>query len=172
MRVQRLGVSTNADSFDQWIRGTFARLSAVSWARAAMTSARTRGIHDSRHHPGALRFWGGTPTIAPYAIAAHSIECLLAIGVDRIRHHNLALGDRLRAGVPTACCVSPADPDARSGTVILDFAGGNDAATAALAAAGVAADRRALGFRLSPHIYNDAADVDAALAAFRQAGVA
>ena len=129
-------------------------------------------IHQFRYHPTALRFWGGTPSIAPYAIAAHSIETLLAIGIDRVRAHNLALGDRLRAGVPAACRVSPAEPDARSGTVILDFAEGNARAAEALAAAGVAADRRSSGFRLSPHIYNDEADVDAALAAFRQAGVA
>ena len=129
-------------------------------------------IHDFRYHPGALRFWGGTPSIAPYAIAAHSIERLLAIGPARIRRHNLALGDRLRAGVPAACRVSPADPDARSGTVILDFGSANDTAADALAAAGVQVDRRAPGFRLSPHIYNDERDIDRALDALRAAVVA
>lgn len=129
-------------------------------------------IHDFRYHPGALRFWGGTPSIAPYAIAAHSIETLLAIGVEPIRRHNLALGDRLRAGVPAECRISPAEPDARSGTVILDFGSANDSVAEALAAAGVQVDRRALGFRLSPHIYNDAQDIDRALDALRTVGAA
>ncbi|MEQ8262022.1 aminotransferase class V-fold PLP-dependent enzyme [Pseudohaliea sp.] len=129
-------------------------------------------IHDFRYHPGALRFWGGTPSIAPYAIAAHSIERLQEIGLTRIRGHNLALGDRLRAGVPAEGRVSPADPDARSGTVILDFGSANDSVADAFAAADVQVDRRALGFRLSPHIYNDEPDIDRALEALRAAGVA
>lgn len=129
-------------------------------------------IHDFRYHPGALRFWGGTPSIAPYAVAAHSIERLQAIGLERIRRHNLALGDRLRAGVPAESRISPAAPDARSGTVILDFGSANDAVAAAFAEAGIQADRRALGFRLSPHIYNDERDIDRALAALQTAAVA
>ena len=129
-------------------------------------------IHDFRYHPGALRFWGGTPSIAPCAIAAHSIECLLAVGVPAIRRRNLALGDRLRAGVPGECRVSPAAPEERSGTVILDFGAANEAVAGALAAAGVQADRRAHGFRLSPHVYNNESDIDTALAALRDAGVA
>ncbi|MHA7816967.1 MAG: aminotransferase class V-fold PLP-dependent enzyme [Pseudohaliea sp.] len=129
-------------------------------------------IHDFRYHPGALRFWGGTPSIAPYAMAAHSVECLLAVGVPAIRRRNLVLGDRLRAGVPGECRVSPAAPGERSGTVILDFGAANDAVSKAFAAAGVQVDRRAPGFRLSPHVYNDESDIDTALAALRDAGVA
>ena len=67
---------------------------------------------------------------------------------------------------------SPAAACERSGTVILDFCRANDAVAAALAEAGVQADRRASGFRLSPHIYNDEADIDTALAVLRAAGVA
>lgn len=129
-------------------------------------------IHDFRYHPDALRFWGGTPSIAPYAIAANSVEKMLTIGVARIRAHNLALSDRLRAGVPTACCISPAHPDTRSGTVILDFGAANDTVANAFATAGVQVDRRALGFRLSPHIYNNEQDIDRALDALHTAGVA
>ena len=129
-------------------------------------------IHDFRYDPGALRFWGGTPSIAPFAIAAHSIACLKAIGVDRIRRHNLALGDRLRAGVPAECRVSPAQSDCRSGTVVLDFGQRNDLVAQAFEATGVAVDRRATGFRLSPHIYNNGRDIDQVLAALKSLGLA
>lgn len=128
-------------------------------------------IHNFRYHPGALRFWGGTPSIAPYALAAHSVEQLLKIGIDRVRAHNLMLGDRLRAGVPVASRVSPAAPGERGGTVILDFGEANDAVAAAFADNGIHVDRRAAGFRLSPHVYSSDEDIDAALAVLQGAGV-
>jgi selenocysteine lyase/cysteine desulfurase len=126
-------------------------------------------IHHFRYHPGALRFWGGTPAVAPYAVAAHSVELLLEIGIANVRRHNLALGERLLAGAPAQSRVSPAAAAERGGTVILDFGAGNDAAGAALAAAGVHVDRRRLGFRLSPHVYNSEQEIDAVLASLDEA---
>lgn len=127
-------------------------------------------IHSFRYHEGAKRFWGGTPSVAPCAIAAHSITRLLEIGIEPIRRHNLALGDRLRSGVPPECRVSPAEAGQRGGTVILDFADRNEAAALALADAGVHVDRRGPGFRLSPHVCNDTGDIDAVLQVLRGAG--
>ena len=43
----------------------------------------------------AKRFWGGTPSIAPYVIANASIGTLLAIGLDKLQAHNLALKSNL-----------------------------------------------------------------------------
>jgi len=129
-------------------------------------------IHNFRYHGGARRFWGGTPSVAPCAIAAHSITRLLDIGMEAIRRHNLALGDRLREGVSPECRVSPAAAARRGGTVVLDFADGNDAVARAFADAGVHVDRRRPGFRFSPHISNDTDDIDAVLAVLRGAGVA
>jgi selenocysteine lyase/cysteine desulfurase len=128
-------------------------------------------IHDFRYHGGAKRFWGGTPSVAPCAIAAHSIGRLLEIGIESIRRHNLDLGDRLRSGVPPECRVSPAAADQRGGTVVLDFADRNDAIEKALADAGVHVDRRKHGFRMSPHVCNDAGDIDRVLAVLRGVGV-
>jgi kynureninase len=48
-------------------------------------------IRDFRPASTALRFWGGTPAIAPYCMAAAAIETVLSIGVEKLRAHNLAL---------------------------------------------------------------------------------
>jgi kynureninase len=128
-------------------------------------------IHSFRYHHGAKRFWGGTPSVAPCAIAAHSITRLLEIGIESIRRHNLALGDRLRAGVAPECRISPAAADRRGGTVVLDFADRNDRVAQALADAGVHVDRRRRGFRFSPHVCNDVDDIDEVLGVLRGAGV-
>lgn len=39
----------------------------------------------------AKRFWGGTPSIAPYVIAGASIKALLEIGLENLVTHNLKL---------------------------------------------------------------------------------
>jgi kynureninase len=49
---------------------------------------------DIRHfeaHPSALRFWGGTPSIAPYVMASAAISDLCDFGIDKLRDHNLHL---------------------------------------------------------------------------------
>ena len=40
-------------------------------------------IHRFRYAESALRFWGGTPAVLPYAVAATSIETMLEIGIER-----------------------------------------------------------------------------------------
>ncbi|MGL5407425.1 MAG: aminotransferase class V-fold PLP-dependent enzyme [Shewanella sp.] len=115
-------------------------------------------IHDFRYHPTALRFWGGTPSIAPYAIAAHSIHYFANIGSQAMRDHNL----QLMAPVVQALdneLVSPRELDKRSGTLILQFGERQAQMMAALAEANISVDARSLGVRVSPHIYNDAADI-------------
>ncbi|WP_298441017.1 aminotransferase class V-fold PLP-dependent enzyme [uncultured Ferrimonas sp.] len=111
-------------------------------------------IHQFRYHDQALRFWGGTPTVAPFVFAAHSIERLSAFGIDNIRAHNLSLQQQLWQGLGERV-LSPQDPGKRSGTIIIN------ADLTKLKAAGVFADLRPLGVRVSPHIYNDSDDVAA-----------
>jgi selenocysteine lyase/cysteine desulfurase len=48
-------------------------------------------IRDFRPASSALRFWGGTPAIAPYCMAAAAIQTNLNIGIDTLRSHNVAL---------------------------------------------------------------------------------
>ncbi|MGL5361205.1 MAG: aminotransferase class V-fold PLP-dependent enzyme, partial [Shewanella sp.] len=115
-------------------------------------------IHDFRYHPTALRFWGGTPSIAPYAIAAHSIDYFAALGAPALRAHNQLLLDRLVDAFDTEL-VSPREEAKRSGTLILQFGARQPQLLAALAEANISVDARSQGIRISPHIYNDAADI-------------
>lgn len=48
-------------------------------------------IGEFRYAPDALRFWGGTPSIAPYIIATTGVNLINEIGVDKIHTHNRAL---------------------------------------------------------------------------------
>ena len=43
--------------------------------------------HDFRFAADARRFWGGTPTVAPFVFAAAIIRYLSRIGVETIRAH-------------------------------------------------------------------------------------
>lgn len=52
-------------------------------------------INEYTPATSAKRFWGGTPSIAPYVIANASISTLLGIGLGTLQAHNLALKSNL-----------------------------------------------------------------------------
>ncbi|GIU38050.1 class V aminotransferase [Shewanella colwelliana] len=115
-------------------------------------------IHHFRYHPTALRFWGGTPSIAPFAIAANSIHYFAQLGCDRVHQHNQHL-----IGIVTeqaaSVLVSPNTQSKRSGTLILQFSSREDEVIAALAEANISVDARSQGIRISPHVYNTEQDI-------------
>lgn len=116
-------------------------------------------IKHFAYHQTALRFWGGTPSVAPYILASHSINYFAELGIARVRAHNLAmlaqfheqLADYMR---------SPKQADKCSGTAIMHFGEQQAAVKAALEAANIAVDERHLGLRVSAHIYNDQQDIN------------
>ena len=117
-------------------------------------------IHDYRDAPDALRFWGGSPTVIPFLIAAHSIATIDTFGVDRIREQNLALTDHLIAQLGDRV-TSPHEREHRSGTAIIRA----DASVVAdLAALGIDVDHRSDGIRVSPHVHTSVGDLDALVA--------
>ena len=120
-------------------------------------------IHHFEYAEDALRFWGGTPSVAPAVIAAHSIGALRDLGLERIVAHNRALTTRLVEGVSPHCLVSPADPEQRGGSVVVHAGAGQRSFGERLRAAGIKFDERREGIRLSPHFYNTTADIDAVL---------
>lgn len=124
-------------------------------------------IHDFRYHQSALRFWGGTPSIAPYAIAAHSIHYFAKLGSPLLRGHNQALLSQLATELGEFW-VSPTQEAQRSGTAILQFGARQSEVMQALAAANISVDERALGMRVSPHIYNDQQDIEHLINVIRQ----
>lgn len=111
-------------------------------------------IHSFRYAQDALRFWGGTPSVQPYVLAANSITLLNSIGVETIQAHNHQLNQLLLDAVDPACVVSPLEPKSRGGTIVLNFGADQQRVEAHLHEAGVRFDSRATGIRLSPHIYN------------------
>ncbi len=106
-------------------------------------------IDDFRPAPDARRFWGGTPSIAPYVLATVGIETVAALGVARI----LADNRRLIAHFAAAAGVA-IDMTGRGGTLCLRTAR-PDHLAAALTSAGCRFDRRDDITRLSFHSWND-----------------
>jgi kynureninase len=117
-------------------------------------------IHSFRPASDASRFWGGTPSVLPFAIARRSIELIDAIGVRAIRAHNVALTSRLIDALHPDLVVNPTQADRRSATVVIDAGRQTDEVVDALVAAEVHVDRRPTGIRVSPHVYNAASDID------------
>jgi len=116
-------------------------------------------INRFEYAEGSARFWGGTPSILPYVVASHSLELVARIGVETVRQHNMALTQKIASTLDPGCLRAPADPALRSGTLVLTLPN-QTAAVARLREAGVRFDVRPLGLRLSPHIYNTAAEID------------
>ena len=117
-------------------------------------------IHHFRYADSALRFWGGTPAVLPYTVAANSLETINQIGIERIRAHSLELTQAIIDKVPRKYLFSPSRASRRGGTVVLDFGERQSAVTDALAAAGVHFDSRHTGMRLSPHIYTSRDEIE------------
>jgi len=115
-------------------------------------------IHDFRYQKGALRFWGGTPSVAPFILAAHSINYANQIPQGLTRQHNLRLLTLLAKALGSQF-VSPIEANKCSGTAILQFGNNQDAVLKALKTAHIGVDARSLGIRVSPHIYNDEDDI-------------
>lgn len=124
-------------------------------------------IHNFRYHASALRFWGGTPTIMPYALAAHSIGYFNQLPYGALQEHNRQLVDALISAFPRQL-KSPREVTKRSGTVILDFKDSQTQVLKALKAANIAVDARSLGIRISPHLYNDLDDIEQFIARVTQ----
>lgn len=122
-------------------------------------------IHHFRYASDARRFWGGTPSILPYMIARRAIEQIKALGVAQIRHHNQTLTQTLitfcqKRGLTY---LTPTNPAQRGGTVCIQFAD-SPGMYEYLKQNQILVDfRPGFGVRFSPHIYNDAADIEAVM---------
>lgn len=125
-------------------------------------------IHHFRYAEDALRFWGGTPSVQPYAIAANSIRHLLAIGIDTVREHSLTLAESLLSQLPGEAINCPRDSQKRGGTVVLQFGSQQAHFETLLRQQEIWFDSRATGVRLSPHIYNTANEIDQLLHCVQQ----
>lgn len=179
MRVDALGADAVLGSCLKWLcGGPGAGFLWVSPALLPRCAPRDVGwfshaepfafdIHDYRDHPGALRFWGGTPSVLPFVVATEGLQLIASIGVEAVREHNLRLSRLLIEAVPATAVFSPNDDALRGGTVVLQFGAAQAAAVAGLRAAGVRFDDRPTGMRLSPHVYNTEEEMARVLKALR-----
>jgi len=120
-------------------------------------------INDFRYAQGALRFWGGTPSVIPFVLAKNSITLLDGFGIDQLRRHNLELNDMILAAVPPEVVVTPLEHTVRGGTIVLNFGDRQAEIEKNLHRNRVRFDTRSMGLRLSPHIYNTASEMDIVL---------
>jgi kynureninase len=116
-------------------------------------------IHNFRYHDSALKFWGGTPVVAPFVIATNSINYFTKIGIKNIRKHNQTLIAKTANEIDLEF-VSPRDEAIRGGTMILDFGSNQQKVLNHLQDNNIGVDLRSHGIRISPHIYNDEQDID------------
>jgi len=123
-------------------------------------------IHSFRYADNALRFWGGTPSVLPFVVAADSIDLINRIGVQTIRKHNIELTTALLASVDERFVVSPIKPGLRGGTVVLNFQENHAAIEKRLTETDVQFDTRSHGLRLSPHIYTTNEEIEIAASCF------
>jgi selenocysteine lyase/cysteine desulfurase len=113
-------------------------------------------VHDSFYGPPLLladdaRRFDASPAWFSWVGAAPAFELVEQIGVAAIHDHDVGLANRFRAGLGL-----PASDSAIVSTNV-------DGAAERLAAAGIRAATRAGSLRVSFHVYNTEADVDAAL---------
>jgi selenocysteine lyase/cysteine desulfurase len=114
-------------------------------------------IHSFRYAPDARRFWGGTPSVASYVVAAASLRVIGDLGVDSILTHNRRLIAAFTDELPAAWRARlPSWP--MGGTLCIPLGERLADVTAAMAAAGVSFDCRGDVVRLSFHACNTAGD--------------
>lgn len=107
----------------------------------------------------ALRFWGGTPSILPLATALPGLRLIKKIGVTEVLAHNRRLWTRLAETSPYEI---PLHTENMGGTLCLPVDPERIAAAkASLADRECKADCRGNNIRLSFHLWNDEADLDA-----------
>jgi kynureninase len=114
-------------------------------------------VHSFKFAVDARRFWGGTPSIAPYAIAAQSMQVLTDIGISALRAHNIQLMNVFRDGLPPAWRAR-IDLGRAGGTICLHLGDALPDAVQVLRDNAVRFDCRGPVLRLSFHIYNTAAE--------------
>jgi kynureninase len=116
-------------------------------------------IHSFRYAGDARRFWGGTPSVAPFVGAAASLRVIHRLRVDDIHAQNRQLMQRFREELPSAWRARLPTGN-MGGTLCISLGADFDRIDAALKQAGVQFDSRGDVLRLSFHACNT--DDDAA----------
>ena len=143
-------------------------LEQTSGGRRAVRAEQTTYMADTAYVDDARRFdMGERDHLVSLEMAAVGIEMMAAWGADAVAQRLAMLTERLAAGLADLD-VGISEPRVRSPHILtLGFADGMPAGLIeALAAQNVYAAPRVGRLRISPHVYNDEADVERFLAAF------
>ena len=114
-------------------------------------------IRDFRYAPDARRFWGGTPSVAPYVLATAGIASIAEAGVANVLAHNRALIAHLAASAGERW-QSQLDRQGRGGTLCLRPGSAIEAVTGRLSRHGCRFDQRGDTLRLSFHLWSSLED--------------
>lgn len=110
----------------------------------------------------ARRFEAGTPAVPSLYAAAAGIGLMLEVGVAATAEHVAALCRQLREGV-LGLGGSIATPEGSAGPLMAVRSTDAEALVAAMGADGVVVSSRDGNVRISPHCYNNSADIEHAL---------
>ncbi len=116
-------------------------------------------IHDFRYATSAMRFFGGTPSPAPFMMANFALSLWAEIGLETVHARIQRHLSRLTAAIPEEMLVSPTNAATRGGTLVL-APNNSDRFREVLAAENILFDERSEGFRFSIHGYTNGAEVD------------
>lgn len=122
-------------------------------------------IRNFRYADTAMRFFGGTPSPAPFAMANAALKLWHEIGLDKTQGRAQNLLDRLASAAPNHMLVSPSASTERGGSCVI-APDDREAFRTALDARRIAFDERAEGFRFSVHGYTSDADIETLCEAF------
>jgi selenocysteine lyase/cysteine desulfurase len=133
-------------------------------------------IYDLRpdrclYHEDARRFEFSTMAYGCAGALAKSIDYLGTIGIEAVYEHNIALIDRLVAGLDPLGVrpVSPMSPNQRSSIVSFKLPNlSNKEVIQKLGAQGIVASPRRDYVRVSPHLYTTEADIERFIAALKK----
>jgi len=178
--VEALGIDCLAADGHKWLMGpegcalfyTSARaleqlrVAGLGWA--SVSTSHDFLDYDTRLHEDARRFETGTQNTAGIAGLKAAIDLLLEIGMDTVEERIMGLARRLADGIANQGyeVLGSRQPHEASGIVAFraDSISSSQIAQA-LTAASVQLTERAGTIRLSPHVYNTAAEVDTVLKA-------
>ncbi|PSK89691.1 selenocysteine lyase/cysteine desulfurase [Murinocardiopsis flavida] len=135
--------------------------------RVAPLLASPESAHDARHYGTHYRPWDDgrrfdQPPAWPALVGAVAgLELVSGFGAAALDAHSTALASRMRTGLARIGLDAVAED--RPSPIVAVRAGDPGAVVARLAAAGIRAAARTSLVRFAFHLYNDTADVDAAL---------
>jgi kynureninase len=141
-----------------WLRaGLIAKLHPVDVGWFSHADPFEMDIHSFRYAEDARRFWGGTPSVAPYVVATAGLRLLGSIGIEAVLAHNRALIHAFLDAAPPSLR-DLVTLDRRGGTLCIPVGERLAAVRAALEAAQVRFDCRGSVVRISFHLCNSMDD--------------